>query len=78
MWENELKEKLAYLNDLVLDVYIDKDKKAYLIECNPGKIYGSCGSHLFEWLDDYDRLTRSNVINLRFYLKTEKTKEIEK
>ncbi len=54
-------------NDLVLDIYIDINGEAHLIECNPGSMWGSSGSSLFNWIVDFETLHNKNQITLRLY-----------
>lgn len=76
LWEEDLVTKIIY-NDVVLDVFLDEKKKAHLIECNTGGIWGASGSGLFHWIHDLDKIL-SDTIYVRLYFGTEVNKEPEK
>lgn len=64
---NEKLIKMLPYNDVVLDIWTETDEinqnvVPHLIECNPGDLYGSSGSALFNWLD----LINKNKLEVRY------------
>lgn len=60
-----IQQKLLYLENYVMDLAI-VDNVPYFIEVNPfGKDYSS-GSALFHWINDNEKLTNSEFVELRY------------
>jgi len=61
---NRIKDKIPYAS-CVLDVWVD-DTKANLIEINPGEMWASSGSSLFNWVADQRKLYQKKNIYVRY------------
>lgn len=65
-FENNIKNKLSFLNNYVMDLALLKDNTFYFIEPNPfGKNYSS-GSSLFHWINDDEKLHNNEHIEFRY------------
>lgn len=62
---NEIKHKFPY-NSCVMDMWIDKNKIAHIIEMNPGECWGNSGSGLFHWITDFEKLYSNNKTYVRY------------
>lgn len=52
--------------DCVLDVWVDAESRAHLIEVNPGLLWGASGSALFHWVNDYAILQQTDQVYYRY------------
>jgi hypothetical protein len=56
-------------SSVVLDVWVDSNYTAHLIECNPFGAFHASGSSLFHWVNDYSLLhSDGQVVHLRCIL----------
>lgn len=60
-----IKDNIPF-NSCVLDVWIDKDDVTHLIEINPGEMWASSGSCLFNWVTDYNKLHQNTTTYARY------------
>jgi hypothetical protein len=61
---NKIKKNLHY-HTCVLDVWVD-NVEAHLIGVNPGDLWASSGSALFNWVKDYHKLHQRKNIYVRY------------
>lgn len=62
---NKIKKNIMY-KSCVLDVWVDQNLIAHLIEINPGEMWSSSGSSLFHWENDYKKLYQTKNIYVRY------------
>lgn len=73
----ERKRKNIPYHSCVLDVWVSSGDKAYLIEINPGEMWGPSGSALFNWKVDKDKLYQTEKTYVRFVDNNEHADSIE-
>jgi hypothetical protein len=59
------KRKIPYCS-CVMDVWVDGEDKTHLIEINPGEMWCSSGSALFNWVDDRNKLYQEEKTYVRY------------
>lgn len=61
----EMKDSIPY-KSAVLDVWVDRENVTHLIEINPGELWASSGSALFEWETDFAKLHQREKTYIRY------------
>lgn len=64
-WFEKNKKKIPY-QCCVLDIWVDSQWEAHLIEINPGELWASSGSSLFNWVKDRNKLYQKERTYVRY------------
>lgn len=65
-FELNIKDKMAWLENYVMDIYYFDNENWYFIEVNPFGAQYSSGSSLYHWILDNEKLTNDDFVEIRY------------